>query len=379
LFLAAQTAILIATYAPGTVTAGALGLLGGICVNLKIHGGLYILPAFVYQLCRSPGIAVGLRLTCAAGLTGTTALAVPFIPKNVSIFEYYQYFRILQHHPWNKWLFAQNIVFVAMCMMPVSLMYAVFTPKLPRVFTWFVTALILCMMMVTFPAAISGAGPHHLLPFLPSVVLGFLAMRREAAFSLRDLRARGRYEGLSLGLIAAFLFGYGPIAIASWGTVLNRFADASLVTQGIVEINRAHDENPGLTVAVGPGEGSFDAQRLRVIPVFNGNPLPVDSTAWLDLEADGISDEVIKRAIKECRVDLWLLPSNTPFVTMSHYHGGNIYSKEVLGDFHATYEKQLSGRVFDQWRCNRDDDPSRTATPDAQSLIAAHHITSSVH
>jgi hypothetical protein len=358
LFLAAQAAVLIATYAPTMVTAGALGLLGGICVNLKIHGGLYILPAFVYQLCRSPGIGVGLRLSCVAGLTGAIALAVPFFPNNVSTSEYYQYFQILQHHPWNKWLFAQNIVFVGMCVVPLFLMYTLFTPRLPRVFSWFVTALVLCMTMVTFPAAVSGAGPHHLLPFLPSVVLGFVVMRREVALTLRDLRARGRYEGLSLGLIAAFLFGYGPIAITSWGTVLNRFADASLVTQGIVEINRALDENPGLTVAVGPGAGSFDAHRLRVIPVFRGNPLPIDSTAWLDLEADGISDEVIRRAIQECRIDLWLLPSNAPFVTMSHYHEGNIYSKGVLADFHATYEKQLSGRVFDQWRCKRDYDAS---------------------
>ena len=79
MFLAAQTAVLIATYAPTMVTAGALGLLGGICVNLKIHGGLYVLPAFVYQLCRSPGLGVGLRLTCVAGLTAAITLAVPFI------------------------------------------------------------------------------------------------------------------------------------------------------------------------------------------------------------------------------------------------------------------------------------------------------------
>jgi hypothetical protein len=245
-----------------------------------------------------------------------------------------------------------------MCVVPLFLMYKFFTLRLSPAFSWFVAALVLCMTIVAFPAAVSGAGPHHLLPFLPCVVLGFVVMRREAARSLRDLRARGRYEGLSLGLIAAFLFGYGPIAITSLSTVLNRFADASLVTQGIVEINRALDENSGLTVAVGPGAGAFDAHRLRVIPVFRGNPLPIDSTAWLDLEADGISDEVIRRAIQECRIDLWLLPSNAPFVTMSHYHEGNIYSKEVLADFHAIYEKQLSGLVFDQWRCKRAYDAS---------------------
>src|SRR6267142_6280514 len=111
-----------------------------------------------------------------------------------------------------------------MCFAPLLCMYVLFTPKLPRAFIWFGTALVLCMTLVAFPAAVSGAGPHHLLPFLPSLVWGFCHASRGLG-QLADLRARGRYEGLSLGLIAALLFGYGPIVVASWGTVLHRFAD----------------------------------------------------------------------------------------------------------------------------------------------------------
>jgi hypothetical protein len=56
-----------------------------------------------------------------------------------------------------------------------------------------------------------------------------------------------------------------------------------------------------------------------------------------------------------------LLPSSTPFVTASHYHGGNIYSKEVLADSRCR-EKQLSGRVFGEWRCKGYDDTSRNVS-----------------
>ena len=240
-----------------------------------------------------------------------------------------------------------------MCLLPLSAMYALFMTKLPPVFPWFIAILVLCMTMVTFPAAVSGAGPHHLLPFLPSVVWGFVVMRREVALSLQDLSARGRCEGLSVGLIVALLFGFGPIVITSWGTVLHRFGETPLVTDGIAEIDTTLDENPGLQVAVGPGAASFDAQSLRVIPVFRGNRLPIDSSAWFDLEAEGISEQIVRRAIRECRVDLWLLPSGAPFVTISHYHGRNIYSEEVLADFYATYVNHFSGRVFDQWRCKQ--------------------------
>jgi hypothetical protein len=142
--------------------------------------------------------------------------------------------------------------------------------------------------------------------------------------------------------------------------VLQRFADTPQVTEGIAEVERVLDDNPGLKVAVGPGDGaaSFDTSALRVIPVFRGNPLPIDFISWSALEATGFRDEAVRRAITECRVDLWLLPARAPFVMISHLDGKNLYSAEMLADFRATYEKRASGQLFDQWVCKRDDDAS---------------------
>ena len=366
LFLAAQTAVLVGTFAPTMLTASALGLLGGICANFKIHGGLYVLPAFAYCLSRSHSTAAGLRLTCVAGLAAVITLVVPFGASNVSLFEYYYYFQVLRHTPWDRWLFEQNFVFIGMCFVPHLSMYSLLTPKLPRAFYWFVGALVLCMAIVAIPAAERGAGTYHLLPFLPSAVWSFMVMRREVSASLLSVRARGRYEALSFGLMVALLFGYGPIVIASWKTVLRIFAETALVSEGVAEIERALDDNPGLKVAVGPGTATFDAQSLRVIPVFRGNPLPIDSSSWITFEPNGVSDEILRRAVRECRVDLWLLPSGSPFVTVSHLDGKNVYSAEVLAAFNDTYIKQRSGRIFDQWRCKRrndasGDDPRMTA------------------
>jgi len=358
LFLGAQTALLAATAAPTLLTAAVLGLLAGICANLKIHGILYVLPAFVFWLCRSPSAKIGLRLACAAGAVAAVALAVPFSPANVSLFEYYHYYQTLQHTPWNRWLFEQNIIFEAMCFAPFLLLYALFTPTLPRAFYWFFGTLVLCMTIVSFPAAVTGAGAYHLLPFLPSVVWGFVVMRREVGAGLRDARSRGRYEGLAAGLMAAILLGYGPIVNTSWGTMLHIFAQAPLVNEGLAEIDGVLHDNPDRKVAVGPGAETFDAQSLRVIPVFRGNPLPIDSYTWMVLKLNGVSEESVRRAIRECRVDIWLLPTEAPFVTISHLDGSNIYSAEVLADFYAAYGKQVSGRIFDQWRCKRDEGAS---------------------
>ncbi len=359
LFLAAQTAVLTATSAPTLLTAGALGLLGGICTNFKIHGGFYILPAFVFCLCRSTSTAAGLRLTCAAGLAAGIALALPFSPNNASLVDYYHYFQALSNNLWNRWLFAQNVVFAGMCLAPLFLVYALFTPKLPRAFNWFVATLVLCIMVVVFPAAENGSGPYHLLPFLPSIVWGFFVVRRDVS-NVRSVRARGMYEGLTIGLILALLFGYGPIVIASWATVLRIFGEAPLIREATAEIERTLDDNPGLKVAVGPGAEFYSAQYLRVIPVFRGNPLPINSTSWMDLVRNGVSDQIVRRAIRECHVDLWLLPSGAPFVMMSHLDGKDIFSEQLRADFYDTYERRLSGRVFDQWRCKRREDNFET-------------------
>lgn len=353
LFFVAQAAVFTATSESSLLTAGTLGLLAGISTNLKIHGALYILPALVYCVCRSRSTAAGLRLTCVAVFAGALALAASFIPANVSLFEYYHYFRAVKNRQWLRWLFAQNIVFAAMCLSPLLSICALFRPKLSRAFNWWMATLVLCMAFVALLAAENGAGPHHLLPFLPSVVWSFVVMGREVSASLPDSPARGRYEGLRVGLIAAILFGYGPIVITSWSRISHIFAEAPLVREAAAEVDRALDENPALKVAVGPGSVSYDAEALRVIPVFRGNPMPIDSTAWMTFEADGVSNEVVRRAITECRVDLWLLPSVATFVVISHLDGRNIFSPEVLSDFHATYMKQMSGRIFDQWRCKR--------------------------
>jgi hypothetical protein len=107
------------------------------------------------------------------------------------------------------------------------------------------------------------------------------------------------------------------------------------------------------------GLAAFDPELLRVIPVFRGNPLPVDPAVWMNFQEEGVSDDLIRRAITECRVDLWVLPAGAPFVTTSHYNGQNMFLPQVLADFHATYVKERSGRIFDQWRCKRNAAASR--------------------
>src|SRR6202030_1870848 len=123
-------------------------------------------------------------------------------------------------------------------------------------------ALIVSMTLTSIPAAEDGAGPHHLLPYLPSLFWALFVMRRATSDGLGDAPARTLYDRVSLGLVVALVIGYGPIVLGSWGRTFHGFANTPIVEEGIAEIDRALADNPGIKLAVGPGQGSFDAERL---------------------------------------------------------------------------------------------------------------------
>ena len=352
IFLIAQVAVLVAIARPTLLGIAIVGLLGGLEMNLKIHGALYVFPAFIWCLGRAPSLAAGMRLAAVGVFAGLLGVVLPFLPTNVSVVQYFHYFKVGANHPWLRWQLQENLLFAAMCLLPLGWIYLSFRPALPRAFFGFMAALTASIALISFPASAAGAGPHHFLPFLPSLFWALQVMRRAASEKLPDRPTRWRYDRVSFGLVVALLLGYGPIVFSSWFFALNRFKDAPLVNAAIAEINKSLAENPGLKIAVGPGEASFDAERLRVIPVFRGNPLPFDSSAWDGLRGDGISEEPLRRKIGQCPVDLWLLPANAPFLTRSLYSGERIYSTDLLREFHANFELQHSGQIFDQWRCN---------------------------
>jgi hypothetical protein len=353
LFLAAQTAMLPAISRPRLGNALAIGLFAGIIANLKIHLGLCVLPAFVYFISRAEGSRHRLLLVAAAGSAALVALIVPFLPPNVSVINYFSYFHTMTHHHIGRWLFEQNVVFGAALIAPALAMLLLCGRRLPPNFAVFLPALAICMLLVCVPAAEAGAGPYHLLGFLPSAGWAFSMIRREAAAGIGDERDRAAYRGATAAVLAALVLGYAPILAIAWQRCLYSFAETPRLRQATAEIDRALSDNPGKTMAVGPGSAAIDLQRLRVVPVFHGNPLPIDSSAWMTFQADGVSDVAVRRAIADCRVEFWLLPTRDPFVMKNGYNGREEFPADVQRVFHANYALYRSGKYFDEWRCSR--------------------------
>jgi hypothetical protein len=354
LFLIGAGAVAVATSGPTARSAALLGVLGGLAMNLKIHGALYVLPMVAYCLFQAEANTTRLRLAAIAGTAGLIAVALPFLPQNVSLLNYLHYVEMASHHRIDRWIFEKNVVFTALCLGPALWLYAAFVPKLPRGFGWFAAAMLASMAVSAVMGAKEGSGPHHLLPFVPLCAWAFFAIRGAVSRSLSDDAGSAKLAAISLGLIVALVIGYTPILLISWSRELRNFSSLPLHRAAIAEIGKALDDNPGVRIAVGPGiTGDFDPTFLRVIPVFRGNPLPVDTMGWMDFEHGGASDDVVRKAVAECRVDLWLVPTGTAFTTINLYSGTALFSDAVRAAFHATYQQESSGQIFDLWRCKR--------------------------
>jgi hypothetical protein len=204
----------------------------------------------------------------------------------------------------------------------------------------------MCMTISLYPASEAGSDPHHLLPYLPALCWAYATMSRAALEGARQDQARAVHDRISLVLLFSLLFGYGPVLGISWGRTLHMFSSAPLAEEGIAEINQSLAANPALKMALGPGDAPFMVEGLEVIPVFHGNPLPIDTAAWMTIGSDGASERNLIDLIASCPVDVWLIPGTMPFGNAA------LFPPPVVAAFETNFHQVRTGRVFSEWRCN---------------------------
>lgn len=351
LFFLAAAATFVATAPPSAARAIILGAVAAAAANIKADGALYIVPVAVWFLYQAPAAARA-RLAALGAVAGTILFAAPFSAGNVSVANYLGVLAFSAHRTYSRWVAEQVVVMMALLLAPLLWAWLCCRPPLPRGLVPFVVLTALCMGIIIVPASADGAGPHHLLPFLPSVSWAFW-MLVQAARQHAQGAPRRRLEMAILAMAAALVAGYAPIAVVSWDPIVRTYAAAPLAREANAELGRAIDAFPGQSIAVAPGMSyGFDAASTRALAVFRGEPLLIDPSAWWDVRRDSNSETVVRRIVRDCRAAIWLLPHGAGFGA-SRPPGETMFSRETMNEFARDYRLLAAGTVYDIWRCGR--------------------------
>ena len=351
LFLFAAASTLVATSTPSVAKALILGCLAGTAVNLKADAVLYIAPVTVFFLCRTASFAERSKLAALGLGTAMLAFAAPFVAGNVSILDYLTVLEDSSQRTLSRWLAEQGIVMIALELGPPLLIYLVCRPALPRGFVPFAIATVACMSVVIVPASADGAGPHHFLPFLPSLSWAFLVLFR-ASLPNMDGKVGDRRDSAVLGLTISLVVGYGPIVVQSWESVLRNYANFPVARMAADEIVGVLDRFPNENIGISPGlYSNYDVSGMRVIPVFLGRALLVDPVTWTGYQYNNESQELFRKMLSECRAGIWLLAHGSQF-GMDALVRQTIFSQAVVDEFRRDYALLSAGHVYDVWRCN---------------------------
>lgn len=339
---AVSAALLFAASGPGNISAVLVGVASGILWNLKFTGPLYSVP--VLALVHRKG---GRR---AIILSVGTAILIAVLPfemfPNVSFPDYVKWVRLSARTGLLLSLLRQNIEWAIYFLMPILLSFCA-VPRTADV-EWrdMIITLGVGMCGVVVAAAKPGAGPYHLIPFLP--VIAYLVGRR-----LSHSPASNMSDGTVPLAVLAFLLATAAIAIAQQAQLIATMAARSALREPD-DIRNFADTHPGV---IEMGYGRTEALSFeRPILVFRTGSYLLDQPAIREHQLAGIElPQATINAVAQCRAKYWLIPKGEPpFSGLNSYNAvlvRPLYSDSFRQAFEAAYMRMNSTRYYDVWQC----------------------------
>jgi len=343
--LAVSAALFFATMQPGYVAAVLSGAAMGVLWNLKITGPMYTLP--VFALLSSRG---GWKRCTAAGGLALGVAAFPFVYyENVSWPQYLGWLRLSGSTGLLLSTLRQNLEWAGYLCLPLALSYyAVPRSVRPRSPSWrnVLAALGVGVTGVVIAAAKPGAGPYHLIPFLPIVV--FIV-----AWHLAELSPRAMVDrhvapaGLAFVMTAVLIAEAQEAQFVTTMRERNRLKESDDIVQFV-------DSHSG-TVAM--GYGATESLSLeRPVLVFRYGSYLLDQPAIREHQLQGLElPPATTRAIAECQVNYWLIPrGEAPFSGRNGYAAvllQPLYPEDFRKVFERTHSIVEATRYYDVWQC----------------------------
>lgn len=329
----------------------AIGLALGGCMNTKLHGALYVVPALALAWPRADPRAWLALLASAGG-----ACALPFLASPaLDLAPYLEWLRIAARHGLSPEKALDTARCALLLVLPLLLggqhWLAQRTPsERAEFFRRHGRGLLLAggsVGALIVLAAKNGGGEWHLLPLVPSfAVLFALAWREETART--PVVGRGAWR---IGLATLALYAVLGGAIAAARVPIRLRADAVFTRPVREDLQRLVARHATETMALGAaGDGTYARSFLRT-ELPPGQPLAVDAGALMDMQQGGLAippatlDRVRSGAIK-----LWIVPrGERPFTVRNFYAGQDLFGAEFRQAFLASYRRTESTAFFDLW------------------------------
>lgn len=341
---AVATGLLITLRTRGVVGALGLGLTIAALASLKFTGVLYAAPLLALLLAGGRT-----RHAMIAAVTGGAMALAPFALANVSLASYLAWIRLSAGNGLMLAMLRQNIEWSAFLLLPLGLAWFAIPADAriaDRRWRAFVVALLAAMAGVAVAAAKPGAGPYHLLPFVPLIAWATgLIIARHPLFGSDRAAAPAAFGWIVAG---------AAMAIAYQASFIRIMQDARGRDEA-ADVRRFLDEHPG-TVAQMAYSGYDRPTFARAELTFRSGLYLVDAPAVQEHQLSRLPfPDATLAAIRTCRVDVWLVPHGTePFTGPNRYpvlRLAPIFPDDVRAAFHQSYAPAGRTRFFDVWRC----------------------------
>ena len=313
------------------------GVALGLATNLKLTGPVYFLP--ILALIASTH---GLRAVVNAAAVAVPVAGAPFLLPHVSLTHYWQYFELSARNGLMPLRMRQNFEWAVFLSLPI----ATWLWAVRATIAWrdpFVPALAVAVAIVVLAAAKPGAGPFHLLPFVP--LFAYAVLRAPTHAWKRPAAAH---------VLAAFVLAALAMAVPRQITFVTTVMDRPLES-AVTEVRQFAAAHSRSRMAVGYAGTSF-LSYARPELVFRTNDYLLDAPAVQEHRLSGLDIPLAtRRAIENCRIEYWLIPSGgEPFLVPGAYQPDGpreVFPPDFRAAFLARYERGGSTGQFDIWRC----------------------------
>jgi hypothetical protein len=321
----------------------------GVSINLKVHSFLYFLPviALFYQ-------RFG-KVSTFSSLFGAFILIIaPFlVSSQISAGNYINWLLVAKDAGLDIYRhLPRNLEYLLFVLLPVIIILfkGNTVSDVIRQNKLYFSALIAGVVGVTFIALRPGTGPHHLLPFIPTIsyFIALLLNEVKVHYGIKNWLS----NRITLSAILSFAFAALMIGcLKQYPCVKSIYQRDKLRIPE--DINRIMTSYPNAKIGMAYTNSAFNPfPDYRYILVFSGNPYLIDLFTLVDLQASGrdVSRGTIN-ALASGYMDIWLVPKGgLPFNDINNpLINKPVFTEKVGEVFLENYELRDKSKYYDIW------------------------------